>query len=92
LKKIKDIEKLGRKIMMGNIMPNELYNFYNSILELHRLSAYDLKHIKPLFDFDIIQMYNKIVDFSNYMDRYFYSDILNQYSSSFRNISLIVQK
>jgi len=81
LKKIKDIEKLGRKIMMNNVSPNELFQFYSSMLEVHKLSGYNIPSIKSLIDFDLNEMFSKIIEMIDYMNLNFYVDVLNQYNS-----------
>ena len=79
-KKIRDIEKIGRKIMMNSVYPNELYNFYMSLIELNKLSIYEFKYLKEILDFDIKLMFIKMVEFIQYIEMYFYTDILNQYN------------
>lgn len=78
LKRIRDIEKIGRKIMMTNVYPNELYNFLISLNELLKLSTFELKSIQDLFDFSLNDMFQNIHQFLEYCERHFYIDVLSQ--------------
>jgi DNA mismatch repair protein MutS len=85
LKTIKDIERLSRKIMVANIMPNELNMFYETIEQVkYLLNFIDLEKINNLFkltNYGINLKWNDFNTFQNFFKNNFKIDRLKNCSN-----------
>lgn len=55
LKKIYDIERIGRKIVTDKIIPSEIYNLYKTIKEIEDINKTLPDELKEDFDFSVLK-------------------------------------
>lgn len=87
LKNIKDIERIGRKIMMNNCSPTELYNYYYSCNEIESLvSLCDTQLLNKLLqyngiDYSLDEVIIKLKSYLQFVNNNFVVDELNGYNN-----------
>ena len=84
LEDIYDIERLHRRIDMGNLHPYELNHMYISFYQIEKLLSYlDAKKLNILHDNSFSNLIKNIKNFINYIDKYFILEMLE--STNFNN-------